>query len=102
MRRRLMDHLIEPKDAVDLALKIVDRDLDLDEFEAKLTGSAEPSKSLVGHVSGPALDTWVLDAHKILHDCESDEEKQAALAVMREYVTSRRKVVLNVLPPALD
>jgi hypothetical protein len=49
LRKRLMDHLIDPKEAVDLALKILAREKDDDEFEAKLTGTPAPSTSIVGH-----------------------------------------------------
>lgn len=65
---------------------------------ARLTGSNAPTKSIVGHVSGPKLDALYLDIRQELLDL-SDGDKQDALLLMREFARSRKKpVVVDAMP----
>ncbi|HKV79755.1 MAG TPA: hypothetical protein VJP02_16515 [Candidatus Sulfotelmatobacter sp.] len=62
-------------------------------LEVDLTGTAAPSKSIVGHVSGPKLDSLYLDIREVLLDLD-EENKQEALQVMREFAKQRKKPVV--------
>ena len=57
---------------------------------ARLTGSNAPSKSIVGHVSGPKLDSLYLDIREVLLDLD-DADKQEALLLMRGFAKQRKK-----------
>jgi hypothetical protein len=69
-------------------------------LEMDLRGTAAPSKSIVGHVSGPQLDALYLEIRQELLDL-SDGDKQDALLLMREFATSRKKPVLWGVPGLL-
>ena len=60
---------------------------------ARLTGSNAPSKSIVGHVSGPKLDSLYLDIREVLLDLD-DADKQEALLLMRGFAKQRKKPVV--------
>lgn len=60
---------------------------------ARLSGSNAPTKSIVGHVSGPKLDKLYLDIREVLLDL-TDEDKQAALTLMREFAKTHKKPVV--------
>lgn len=63
-----------------------------------LHGADEPTKSIVGHVSGPQLDALYLDIRQELLDL-SDEDKQEALLMMRNFAkTRKRPVVVDAMP----
>jgi DNA-binding Lrp family transcriptional regulator len=65
---------------------------------AKLLGLNAPSKSIVGHVSGPQLDTLYLEIRQELLDL-SDGDKQDALLLVQEFAKSRKKpVVVDAMP----
>jgi hypothetical protein len=65
---------------------------------ARLTGSNAPSKSIVGHVTGPQLDALYLEIRQELLDLENDA-KQDALLLIREFAKSRKKpVVVDAMP----
>jgi DNA-binding CsgD family transcriptional regulator len=67
-------------------------------LEMDLRGTAAPSKSIVGHVNGPQLDTLYLEIRQELLDL-GDEAKQDALLLMREFAKSRKKpVVVDAMP----
>jgi hypothetical protein len=67
-------------------------------LEMDLRGTAAPSKSIVGHVHGPQLDSLYLDIRQELLDL-SDGDKQEALLLMREFAKSRKKlVVVDAMP----
>ncbi len=64
----------------------------------ELHGADEPSKSIVGHVSGPQLDSLYLEIRQELLDL-SDGDRQEALLLMREFAKSRKKpVVVDAMP----
>jgi hypothetical protein len=67
-------------------------------LEMDLRGTAAPSKSIVGHVSGPQLDALYLEIRQELIDlCDGD--KQDALLLMKEFAKSRKKpVVVDAMP----
>jgi hypothetical protein len=72
-------------------------------LEMDLRGTAAPSKSIVGHVSGPQLDALYLDIREVLLDAD-EETRQEVLDHARELVKSRRKPVvvdLNLFPKEL-
>jgi DNA-binding Lrp family transcriptional regulator len=60
---------------------------------AKLLGLNAPTKSIVGHVSGPKLDSLYLDIREVLLDL-SDGDKQEALLLMREFAKTHKKPVV--------
>jgi DNA-binding Lrp family transcriptional regulator len=65
---------------------------------ARLLGLNAPTKSIVGHVSGPQLDALYLNIRQELIDL-SDADKQDALLLMREFAKSRKKaVVVDAMP----
>jgi hypothetical protein len=66
----------------------------------ELHGADEPTKSIVGHVSGPKLDSLYLEIRAELLDL-SDGDKQEALLLMREFAKSRKKPVLWGVPGLL-
>ena len=59
----------------------------------ELHGADEPSKSIVGHVSGPKLDSLYLDIRELLLDLD-DEAKAEALLLMRDFAKQRKKPVV--------
>jgi hypothetical protein len=79
----LTDVGVSPKERIVLALQILDREMDL-------LGTKAPTKSIQAHVSGPKLDSLYLDIRDILLDAD-EETKRAALALVREFVQSRKK-----------
>jgi hypothetical protein len=86
LRDVLSDPKIKPDRKVELTLAIIDR-------EMRLTGTAAPTKSIVGHVNGPQLDALYLDIRQeLLH--LSDEDQHGALLLMREFARSRKKPVV--------
>ncbi len=65
---------------------------------ARLTGSNAPTKSIVGHLSGPKLDALYLEIRAELLDL-SDGDRQEALLLLREFAKSRKKpVVVDAMP----
>ncbi len=62
-------------------------------LQIMLTGTAAPTRAIVGHVKGPQLDALYLDVRQELLNL-SDEDKQEALRLMREFAKSRRKPVV--------
>jgi hypothetical protein len=62
-------------------------------LEMDLRGTAAPSKSIVGHVTGPQLDALYLDIRQELIDLD-DDAKHEALLMMREFAKSRKKPVV--------
>ena len=67
-------------------------------LEMDLRGTAAPSKSIVGHVSGPQLDGLYLEIRQELLDAD-DDTKQEALLLVRELAKSRRRpVVVDAMP----
>lgn len=92
------DRLIDPFEVIELALKILDRRDTVAQREMKLTGTAAPSKAIIGHMSGPKLDSLYLDIREVLLDL-SDGDKQEALLLMRDFAKSHRKpVVVDAMP----
>lgn len=72
-------------------------------LEMDLRGTAAPSKSIVGHVTGPQLDALYLDIREVLLDAD-EETRQEVLDHARELVKSRRKPIvvdLNLFPKEL-
>jgi len=89
---------VDPREVIEWALKIIDRRDSIRQTEIKLTGTAAPSKSIVGHVHGPQLDAFYLEIRQELIDL-SDGDKQEALVLMREFAKSRKKpVVVDAMP----
>jgi DNA-binding Lrp family transcriptional regulator len=68
---------------------------------ARLLGLNAPTKSIVGHVSGPQLDSLYLEIRAELLDL-SDGDKQEALLLMREFAKSRKKPVDYYVPGLLE
>jgi hypothetical protein len=67
-------------------------------LEMDLRGTAAPTKSIVGHISGPRLDSLYLDIRQELLDL-SDGDRQEALLLIREFAKSRKKpVVVDAMP----
>lgn len=67
-------------------------------LEMDLRGTAAPSKSIVGHVSGPQLDALYLGIRQELLDLD-DEAKQEALLLIRDFAKARKKpVVVDAMP----
>jgi hypothetical protein len=62
-------------------------------LEMDLRGTAAPTKSIVGHVSGPQLDALYLDIRQELIDLD-DDAKHEALLMMRKFAKSRKKPVV--------
>jgi hypothetical protein len=63
-----------------------------------LHGADAPSKSIVGHISGPQLDSLYLAIRQELLDL-SDGDKQEALLLLRQFAKSRTKpVVVDAMP----
>lgn len=91
LRVKLEDPLIPLTDKIALTLAIIRED-------SKIKGTAAPSKSIVGHVSGPQLDALYLEIRQELLDL-SDGDKQDAMLLMREFAKSRKKpVVVDAMP----
>jgi hypothetical protein len=93
LRDDLRNESIRPAERIALALGIVDRVI-------KLTGTAAPSRSIVGHVSGPQLDALYLEIRAELLDL-NDGDRQEALLLMREFAKSRKKPVVWGVPGLL-
>lgn len=65
---------------------------------AKLLGLNAPIKSIHATVTGPQLDALYLEIRQELLDL-SDQDKQDALLMMREFAKSRKKpVVVDAMP----
>ncbi|SPF44747.1 hypothetical protein SBA1_550112 [Candidatus Sulfotelmatobacter kueseliae] len=94
LRDKLEDFLIPPEKRIELALAVIRED-------SKIKGTAAPSKSIVGHVSGPQLDALYLDIRQELLDAD-EETRQLALTMVRELVQSRRKEIINAELPQLS
>jgi hypothetical protein len=62
-------------------------------LEVEIRGTAAPSKSIVGQVSGPQLDALYLEIRQELLDL-GDGDKQDALLLMREFAKARKKPVV--------
>ena len=62
-------------------------------LEMDLRGTAAPSKSIVGHVSGPQVDSFTLDIRREL-DGVDDETRQEALLAVRAVVQARKRPVV--------
>jgi hypothetical protein len=68
---------------------------------ARLTGSNAPTKSIHATVKGPQLDALYLDIRQeLLH--LSDDDKQEALLLIREFAKSRKKPVIVGVPGLLE
>jgi hypothetical protein len=91
LRTKLEDPSLRAAEKVALALAIIRED-------SKIKGTAAPTKSIVGHVSGPRLDALYLEIRQELLDL-SDGDKQEALLLMRDFAKSRKRpVVVDAMP----
>jgi hypothetical protein len=62
-------------------------------LEMDLCGTAAPTKSIHATVKGPQLDSLYLDIREVLLDL-SDEDKQEALLMVREFAKTHKKPVV--------
>jgi hypothetical protein len=91
LREKLEYPLIRPAEKIALALTIIRED-------SRIKGTAAPSKSIHATVSGPQLDALYLEIRQELLDL-TDDDKQEALFLMREFAKSRKKpVVVDAMP----
>lgn len=83
LKGALENSAIKADRRIELALSILDR-------EMKLLGTAAPTKHINANFSGPKLDALYLDVREILLDLE-DAEKQAALALLKDFAAQHKK-----------
>jgi hypothetical protein len=96
LRKRLVDHLIKPEDAVDLHLKILDREKDNDEFEAKLTGTAAPTRAENVNLHGDLENVGPYRQFVLASRGLDAEQVERLLTMAREMP---RKPFVQVAPP---
>jgi hypothetical protein len=68
---------------------------------AKLLGLNAPTKSIVGHVSGPQLDALYLDVREVLIDLDKSAQEEG-LQLLREWAATRKKPVITTVPGLLE
>jgi hypothetical protein len=88
------DPKIKPDRKVELLHSII-------QTKIKLLGTAAPTKSIVGHVSGPQLDALYLDVREVLIDLDKSAQEEG-LQLLREWAATRKKPVITSVPGLLE
>jgi hypothetical protein len=96
LRARLVDHLIPPIEAIDLALKIIDRRDKVDEREMKLTGTAAPSRSETLNLNANAED---MDEYRLMVKACAGLDQEQRTDVRRYARSLPRKSAPMAQPP---